>query len=97
MNDTLRAQIDTYLSQLNDLIRRGCQVHDMLAADPSHISAVVATRAWQQECGVTVNELSGGSKAHWLARSFSEAFLMRSSTGPAAEDVPPGRDCQATP
>jgi len=88
MNGSLRTQIETYLSRLNDLIRRGCQVHDMLTADPSDISAVVATRAWQQDCGVTVNELSGGSKAHWLARSFSEAFLMRSSAGPVAEDVP---------
>ena len=32
-----------------------------------------------------MNQLSGGSKAHWLARSFSEAFLMRSTDGHAVE------------
>ncbi len=90
MDESLRAQIETYLSRLNDLIQRGCQVRDALAADPSNRSAIVATRIWQEECGVTVNQLSGGSKAHWLARSFSEAFLVRSSgAGGAVEGAPP--------
>ena len=89
MDESLRAQIETYLSRLNDLIQRGCQVRDSLAADPSNRSAIVATRIWQEECGVTVNQLSGGSKAHWLARSFSEAFLMRSAAGRAVEAAPP--------
>jgi hypothetical protein len=31
--------------------------------------------------------LSGGSKAHWLARRFSEAFLVRSPTDEAIEQV----------
>jgi len=39
------------------------------------------TRAWQEDCGVIINQLSGGSKAHWLARAFSGAFLMRSPAG----------------
>jgi hypothetical protein len=47
------------------------------------------TRAWQEHCGATINQLSGGSKAHWLARSFSNAFLMRSADGRAVEGVPP--------
>ena len=50
---------------------------------------MAATRAWQEDCGVTINQLSGGSKAHWLARSFSEAFLMRSATGDAVEGAAP--------
>jgi hypothetical protein len=33
--------------------------------------------------------LSGGSKAHWLARAFSEAFLMRSADGRAVTGAPP--------
>src|SRR5262249_38115023 len=33
------------------------------------------------------NELSGGSKAHWLSRAFSEAFLVRATAG-AVEDAP---------
>jgi hypothetical protein len=89
MDESLRAQIETYLSHLDGLIRRGCQLRDMLATDPSDKSAIVATRAWQEDCGVTINQLSGGSKAHWLARSFSEAFLMRSEAGGAVEGASP--------
>src|SRR5712692_276678 len=89
MDENLQAQIETYLSHLDGLIRRGHQVHDTLAADPSNTSAIAATRVWQQDCGVMVNQLSGGSKAHWLARSFSEAFLMRSAAGRAVEGAAP--------
>src|SRR6266853_6218901 len=96
MDESLRAQIETYLSHLDGLIRRGRQLRDTLATGagstwsppengPSSKSAIAATRVWQEDCGVTVNQLSGGSKAHWLARSFSEAFLMRSAAGRAVE------------
>ena len=89
MNENLQAQIETYLPHLDGLIRRGRQLRDVLASDPSNGSAIAATRAWQEDCGVTINQLSGGSKAHWLARSFSEAFLMRSATGHAVEGAAP--------
>src|ERR1039457_651978 len=89
MDESLRAQIETYLSHLDGLIRRGRQVRDTLAADPSSRSAIAATRVWQEDCGITINQLSGGSKAHWLARSFSEAFLMRSAAGRAVEGAAP--------
>src|SRR5882757_7977135 len=100
MDESLRAQIETYLSHLDGLIRRGRQLRDTLATGAgstwsppengsSSKSAIAATRVWQQDCGVTVNQLSGGSKAHWLARSFSEAFLMRSAAGRAVEGAPP--------
>ncbi len=85
MDESLRAQIETYLSHLDGLIRRGRQVCDALASNPSSKTAIAATRVWQEDCGVTANQLSGGSKAHWLARSFSEAFLMRSAAGRAVE------------
>jgi hypothetical protein len=49
----------------------------------------VANRAWQQDCGVAINQLSGGSKAHWLARAFSEAFLLRTTSGQVIEAVAP--------
>jgi len=88
-DESLRAQIDTYLTHLEGLIRRGRQVRETLAADPCSASAIAATRTWQEDCGVTVNQLSGGSKAHWLARSFSEAFLMRSASGVAVEGAAP--------
>ncbi len=89
MDGSLRAQIETYLFHLDGLIRRGSQLRDTLTTDPSDRSAIAATRVWQQDCGVTVNQLSGGSKAHWLARSFSEAFLMRSAAGRAVEGAAP--------
>jgi len=89
MDENLRAQIDSNLSHLDGLIRRGRQLRETLASDPSNKSALVANRAWQQDCGVAINQLSGGSKAHWLARSFSEAFLMRATTGQVIEAVAP--------
>jgi hypothetical protein len=89
MDDSLRAQIENYLSRLDGLSRRGRQLREALAADPSNASVIAETRAWQEECGVTINQLSGGSKAHWLARSFSQGFLMRSMDGRAVEGAAP--------
>ncbi|MGA2415513.1 MAG: hypothetical protein ABSF59_13760 [Candidatus Sulfotelmatobacter sp.] len=89
MNTSLRTQIDAYLIQLESLILRGNGLRDRLAAQASDLSAIHDTRQWQEDCGVTINQLSGGSKAHWLARSFSQAFLMRAEDGRAIEGVEP--------
>ncbi len=89
MDESLRTQIDSNLSHLDGLIRRGRRLRETLAEDPSDKSALVANRAWQQDCGVAINQLSGGSKAHWLARAFSEAFLMRTTSGQVIEAVAP--------
>jgi len=89
MDENLRAQINTYLSHLDGLIRRGIQLRDKLTNNSCNEDLIVAARGWQEDCGVTINQLSGGSKAHWLARSFSEAFLMRSAGGRAAEGAAP--------
>ncbi|MFZ0772040.1 MAG: hypothetical protein WCA49_12985 [Candidatus Sulfotelmatobacter sp.] len=89
IDESLRAQIETYLTHLKGLIRRGHELRDELVADPSNGAAIGATRRWQEDCGVTINQLSGGSKAHWLARSFSGAFLMRSADGHAVEGAAP--------
>jgi hypothetical protein len=89
MDDNLRAQIETYLSHLDGLSGRGRQLRDALAADPSSAPLIAQTRAWQEDCGVTINQLSGGSKAHWLARAFSQGFLMRSTDGQAVEGAAP--------
>jgi hypothetical protein len=89
MDESLRAQIDSNLSHLDSLIRRGRRLRETLAEDPSDKSALVANRAWQQDCGIAINQLSGGSKAHWLARSFSEAFLLRTASGQVIESVAP--------
>src|ERR1700741_2487760 len=89
MDESVRAQIETHLSHLDGLIRRGRQIRDTLTTGSSNPRVIGETRAWQEHCGTTINQLAGGSKAHWLARSFSNAFLMRTLDGRAAEGVPP--------
>jgi hypothetical protein len=89
MDESVRAQIETQLSHLDGLIRRGRQIRDKLTTGAGNPTVIAETRAWQEHCGTTINQLSGGSKAHWLARSFSSAFLMRTADGRAAEEVPP--------
>jgi len=89
MDESLRSQVENYLSHLDGLIRRGRQLRATVEKDPSDKSIIAALRVWQEDCGVTINQLSGGSKAHWLARSFSEAFLMRSTAGHAVEGAAP--------
>src|SRR5579863_520123 len=89
MDESLRAQIDSNLSHLDGLIRRGRRLREILTENPCDKSALVANRAWQQDIGVAINQLSGGSKAHWLARAFSEAFLLRTTTGQVIDAVAP--------
>jgi hypothetical protein len=89
MDESLRTQIDSNLSHLDGLIHRGRRLRETLAKDPSDKSTLVANRSWQQDCGVAINQLSGGSKAHWLARAFSEAFLLRTTSGQVIEAVVP--------
>jgi hypothetical protein len=73
MDEQLRHQRDTSLGQLAALIRRGQQIRDTRSVD--------ATRDWQRDCAAAINQLSGGSKAHWLARAYSGAFLVRAADG----------------
>lgn len=94
MDESLQTQIETYLARLDALIRRGHHLRDTLAADPSDASTMAATRRWQEDCGVSINQLSGGSKAHWLARSFSQAFLMRTPDGQAVKGAAPAEIVQ---
>ena len=89
IDTSLRAQIETNIAHLETLSRRGRAVRDTLACDPDNRSTIALARAWQEDCGVTINQLSGGSKSHWLARSFSQAFLMRSAAGQAVEEAAP--------
>ena len=83
--DSLQAQIASFLSQLEALIYRGSELREQLERDPSNGAAIAASRVWQEHCGAVINQLSGGSKAHWLARAFSEGFLIRSVSGQALE------------
>jgi hypothetical protein len=89
IDESVKTQVEIYLTHIGGLIGRGQKLRDELAADPASVVAITATRRWQEDCGVTINQLSGGSKAHWLARSFSEAFLMRAADGRAVEGAAP--------
>ena len=73
MDENLRHQRDASLGQLETLIRRGREIRNARSVD--------ATRAWQRDCAAAINQLSGGSKAHWLARAYSGAFMVRSTDG----------------
>jgi hypothetical protein len=79
MDDDLRHQRDTSLAGLEALILRGRQIRSAPEAD--------AIRAWQQDCAAAINQLSGGSKAHWLARAYSGALLVRSARGGVVVEV----------
>ncbi len=87
MDDTLRAQRDFALGQLEDLTRRGRQLNDALAANPDDAVSLAAARAWQQAAAAAIHQLSGGSKAHWLSRAFSGALLVRSAEGGAVVEA----------
>src|SRR6202167_5714579 len=89
MDQTLQTQIETYLTHLDGLMQRGLQLRDALTTDASDQSAIASTRAWHEDCGVTINQLSGGSKAHWLSRSLSGAFLMRWAGSPVGASAAP--------
>jgi hypothetical protein len=76
----------TFDLQLTSLIRRGQELRDALAVEASH-GTQAETRIWQRDCAAVVSQLSGGSKAHWLAREFSHAFLVRSTAGGVVEEA----------
>jgi hypothetical protein len=85
-------ELDVCLSDLARLIHRGRDLGAALAADLSNGSepeaqarVQAATRSWQHDCTALVSRLSGGSKAHWLARAYSQAFLLRAPGGEALE------------
>lgn len=87
MDESERAHLHAYRSHLDRLAHRGRHLRDRLAADPF---ATEGMRAWQQDCAALVNRLSGGSKAHWLARAYGQAFLLRSPDGGVIEEAKPG-------
>jgi hypothetical protein len=94
MDQSLQSQVQIYLSHLAGLTSRGQQLRETLTANPADEAVIAATRRWQEDCGVTIHQLSGGSKAHWLARAFSQAFLKRSSNGSAAQGATPAEIVQ---
>ena len=73
MTDSVQAQREASLLLVDDLIRRGRQIKSAPSAE--------VLRPWQRDCAAAINQLSGGSKAHWLARAYSTAFLVRATDG----------------
>ena len=62
---------------IDDLIRRGRALRVAHAARAGEPSTAADTRIWQHDCEAVITQLSGGSKAHWLSRAYSEALLVR--------------------
>src|SRR4051794_16780474 len=88
MADSPRDVRDTAIRHIESLIQHGEALQQQLAADATAPSDLNQVRAWQQQCAAAVTHLSGGSKAHWLSRAFSDAFLVRSIDGGAVVEAP---------
>jgi len=70
-------EVETALAFLDRLADRGRDLRAAFgAAEAPGAPAMDAMRRWQSDVASTVNELSGGSKAHWLSKAFSAAFLI---------------------
>jgi len=61
------------IGMIDGLMRRGHAIKGT--------TVVAEVRIWQRDCAAAINQLSGGSKAHWLSRAYSSAFLMRGADG----------------
>jgi len=61
------------IGMVDGLMRRGYEIKGT--------TVVADVRIWQRDCAAAINQLSGGSKAHWLSRAYSSAFLMRGADG----------------
>jgi len=91
MTDALRPQLDASIAQLRALIRRGNELtqnpqntqNKSFCAGSADSARDPEMRIWQNDCAALINELSGGSKAHWLSRAYSQALLVRSADGAA--------------
>jgi hypothetical protein len=94
-DEGLRAQRDASLGLIDHLLRRGRALSAGLTAAPEQLVEgsladtpfASAVRVWQQDCAAAINDLSGGSKAHWLARAYSRAFLVPSSSAGVVVEV----------
>jgi hypothetical protein len=85
IDETFAAQVRLYQHRLDHLIADGARLGGEIAAAPGSPGIEPGLAAWQRECAATVSQLSGGSKAHWLSRAYSEAFLV-SAAGEGSQD-----------
>lgn len=80
--------LSDYRLRLDDLIQEGRALSARLQTEPTSPTTTSAIRSWQQASATMINELSGSSKSHWLARAFSGALLVRSNAGEAVQNAP---------
>lgn len=69
----MKTERDAAIGLIDTLVQRGHEIKSSPAVD--------LVRAWQRDCAAAINQLSGGSKAHWLSRAFSRAFLIKAADG----------------
>ena len=79
--------VQAFRHRLDHLSAEGRRLRAALASAPDGTADLQALHVWQRECAATVGQLSGGSKAHWLARAFSEALLVPIANGGSASVV----------
>jgi hypothetical protein len=88
------------LALLDRLIRQGRALYEGCTRNTQSTQSQILSassacdvdmRIWQRDCAEAVNELSGGSKAHWLSRAYSGALLVRSSGGDAVVEAAPAQ------
>jgi hypothetical protein len=82
--DTVGSAVHVFRHRVDHLIAEGRQLRASLSADPEGPAALAALGVWQRECAATIGQLSGGAKTHWLARAYSEAFLVPMAPGASA-------------
>jgi hypothetical protein len=88
MSDSLlREQRDASIALLDGLIRTGRELLNRDKGVKAPPSLFAAVSIWQRDCAAAVNELSGGSKAHWLSRAYSAALLVRAADGEAVVEA----------
>ena len=87
MDESLVSQIETLLHRLDHLMRDGRRLRDALLIDPTESRELELVRSWQRECAATIGQLSGGNKAHWLSRAYSNAFLLSSGSAEVATEA----------
>jgi hypothetical protein len=83
IDETFAAHVRLYQHRLDHLIADGARLGGEIAAAPGTPGVEAGLAAWQRECAATVSQLSGGSKAHWLSRAYSEAFLVSAAEAQA--------------
>ncbi len=81
MDEAVESQVPAHLQRLDQLIEEGGRLRAALAAEPDAQPNLHRLRRWQSQCAGAISQLSGGSKAHWLSRAYSQAFLVLPGEG----------------